>query len=396
MSTPPTDLPPPGPLDRERALAVLAAADALLAEGEFGTAAAAYARVIGHPDADLTAAGWYGLAEARYRTDDETGALAAWEAAARVGETPVAWRAWKQVAAARVRLARDGGGDLGSAIAAYREAERRAPPAERGEIASRLGWLSKEQGDARAAGRYFARARGGTGSPLATYAILALMVGVWVGTVATPEGQRLLDLLMLDKARLAAGEWWRLLTPVLVHDDASPLHLFFNMYALFLAGPIVEAIYGRATFVTIYLLCAAAGSVASFVFTPADSVGASGAIFGLFGVLFAAMRTHQPIVDRRSRALMGQIGGLIVINLALGFSLGFVDNAAHVGGLAAGLWLGYLLVPGNVPTLASLWQRGGTPLAAEGRRGSAFIRAAGILVLVFAIAAMLIAGIALR
>ena len=183
---------------------------------------------------------------------------------------------------------------------------------------------------------------------------------------------------------------------MLVHDDASPLHLFFNMYALFLAGPIVEAIYGRATFVTIYLLCAAAGSVASFVFTPADSVGASGAIFGLFGVLFAAMRTHQPIVDRRSRALMGQIGGLIVINLALGFSLGFVDNAAHVGGLAAGLWLGYLLVPGNVPTLASLWQRGGTPLAAEQRRGSAFIRAAGILVLVFAIAAMLIAGIALR
>ena len=84
-------------------------------------------------------------------------------------------------------------------------------------------------------------------------------------------------------------------------------------------------------------------------------------MFGLFGVLLAVSRTHHPVLDRRGQMLIGQIGGLILINLLFGFGLagvgGGIDNAAHVGGLLAGLWLGFLLVPGRVPTLGSLWQR---------------------------------------
>ena len=76
-----------------------------------------------------------------------------------------------------------------------------------------------------------------------------------------------------------------------------------------------------------------------------------GAIFGLFGVLLAVSRTHHPVLDRRGQMLLGQIGGLIVLNLILGFGLagigGGIDNSAHVGGLIAGLWLGFLLVPGR-------------------------------------------------
>ena len=175
----------------------------------------------------------------------------------------------------------------------------------------------------------------------------------------------------------------------LLHGDL--IHLAFNMYALWLAGPIVERWYGRARFLAFYLACAAGGSVASFVFGgDVPAVGASGAIFGLFGVLLAAGRLHHP-VDRQSRALVGQLGMLILINLAFGFaSGGSIDNAAHLGGLVAGLWLGALIVPTGVPTLSSLWHRPATATAAAtaGRRRSpAYMSVVGIGVVAIVVAA---------
>src|SRR6185295_16948345 len=104
-----------------------------------------------------------------------------------------------------------------------------------------------------------------------------------------------------------------------------------------------------------------------FVFSgDAPSVGASGAIFGLFGILLAAGRIHHP-VDRQSRAIVSQLVVLILINLAFGFaSGGAIDNAAHLGGLAAGLWLGALVPPTGVPTLSSLWHRPGESRSTAG------------------------------
>jgi len=84
----------------------------------------------------------------------------AWLRATTFGETPVTYRAWRQVAAARVRE-----GDLARAVEAYHQCERRAPRQDRAEIASRLGWLNKESGNAGAANRYFARSRGQTSRP---------------------------------------------------------------------------------------------------------------------------------------------------------------------------------------------------------------------------------------
>jgi uncharacterized spore protein YtfJ len=93
------------------------------------------------------------------------------------------------------------------------------------------------------------------------------------------------------------------------------------------------------------------------VATAVRSVGASGAIFGLFGILLAAGRVHHP-VDRQSRGIVSQLVVLVIINIALGFaSGGSIDNAAHLGGLAAGLFIGALVPPTAVPTLSSLWQR---------------------------------------
>lgn len=345
----------PGPLDRDTALAFLSIGDRLLAAGDVQEAGGYYQRVIGHDDPAITAAATLGVGNVLYRLDRDADALAAWRRVLDVGETPSTYPALRQIAAALVRA-----GDLAGAANAYREADRRAPPEDKAEIASRLGWLAKETGDARGARRYFARSRGGSGLPIPlTYVIIGLTVIVSL-TASTDDGFAIQQALWLDRAAIAAGEWWRLLTVTLVHGGL--LHLILNMYALYLVGPIVERFYGWKIFGLMYVLCALAGSIASFVLgDPAiPSVGASGAIFGLFGVVLTATRVHSPRLDRQGRAMVGQIGTLIVINLIFGFGFnaggGNIDNAAHVGGLVAGLWLGFALVPGNIQTARNLWR----------------------------------------
>ena len=349
-----------GPLDRRTAEALLARADVLLAASEFDAARAHYARLVGFPDPAITGAALLGTGEALYRLDDEAGALWSWEQVTRLPENQSAYAAWRQVAAARVRA-----GTLRTAFQAYKEAERRAPAQDRAEIASRLGWLSKELGDTHGAGRYFARSRGRERTPMVSYAILGVTVVVSF-LALQPEGSGVLRLLWLDKRGLADGEWWRLLSPVLVHG--SLLHLAFNMYFLYLVGPLVEQVYGSARFLVLYLLTAATASLASYLLGgPGASVGASGALFGLCGVLLVGRVLHRPALQGQQRAMMSQIGGLVVINLVLGFGLntfgGNIDNFAHLGGLAGGLWLGLLIPPIGARELPILGHRpgGGMP-----------------------------------
>ncbi len=358
-------LPPIGRLSREAALDLLARADEMLAAGEYAKAAAYYQRVVGFDDSAVTAAALLGLGEARYRMDDEDGAVETWKAVLELGETPSTYPVWRNLAAAYVRA-----GELGPAMRAYREADRRAPESDKAEIASRLGWLAKETGDTGTAKKYFARARGdGPLIPFSTIIIAATVI-VSLTVMFTAEGENLMRVLWFDPVAVANGEYWRLWTVTLVHStsDVIPFHLIFNMWALWLAGPVVERWYGSWTFLAFYLICAAGGSIGSLVFGgDGPAVGASGAIFGLFGVLLAASYLHHPI-DRASRGLIGQLGFLVVINLVFGFaSGGNIDNAAHLGGFATGLWLGAVLRPTRVPTLSSLWQRPGEPPGVGGR-----------------------------
>ncbi len=371
-----------GPLTVEQARALLDRAAELLGTGDFGEAGRYYQRVVGHPSADVTAAALLGLGEALFRLDEEDVALDAWQSVLRLPETPSTYPAWRNVAAARVRS-----GDLRGALAAYREAERRAPAADRPELASRLGWLTKELGNAGESRRWFARARGDSGILSLAVLVIAATTAISFACFTTGGAQQLVPLLELDKGAVANGEYWRLLTVTLVH--ANLLHLLFNMYALWLVGPLVERFYGSAVFALMYLLCAAAGSVASFVWNDVPSVGASGAIFGLFGVLIAVQRAHDPMIDRRTRAMLGQLLPIVVLNLVFGLFAGFIDIAAHVGGLLAGLWLGWILVPARVPTLSSRWQR---PAGQSGTdAGLALLRGLGVL----ALAAVLVVGVVL-
>ena len=300
--------------------------------GDFETAAQLYLRRVGNADPRIHVAALLGLADARYRLDDEQGALQAWLSATVAPETPLAWRAWVALAGARVRE-----GDLVGAARAYREAEARAPVEEKPAIQSRLGWLNKEMGNSGTAKRYFGRARGGF-QPLITYGILAVTVAVSLFTLhGGRAGDELLSQLALVKPAVQDGEYWRLLTVTLVHGN--DLHLLMNMYALFIVGPLAEALYGRALFLAMYLLAGLGGSIASYLILPNPSVGASGAIFGLFGLVFASTYFHKTLLQARARAITSQIGMLIVLNLIIGFGIGgfaSIDNFAHIGGLLVG------------------------------------------------------------
>lgn len=389
--TPAPDLSVEGPLTREAARAILERAAELLESGDFRDAALHYRRVVGFDDPAVTAAALLGLGEALYRLDQDDAAIATWESILELPETPSTYPAWRNIAAARVRE-----GDLGGAIAAYREADRRAPLEDKAEIANRLGWLAKESGDTRRARRYFAAGRGGGPAFPLSWVVIGLTVVVSMTAFSAPEDVGF-GPLMLDKLAVANGEYWRLWTVTLVHGSIP--HLFFNMYALYLSGPLVETLYGSRLFALFYLLCAAAGSIGSFVFGGnLPAVGASGAIFGLFGLLLAASRTHHPVIDRRGRALLGQVGILIAINLVIGFVIPRIDNAAHIGGLLAGIWLGFLIVPGRVPTLRSLWVRptaGPTPADQAGAR-SMLLPTLGVAALIVVLVVGVVLGTSAR
>jgi membrane associated rhomboid family serine protease len=125
-----------------------------------------------------------------------------------------------------------------------------------------------------------------------------------------------------------SGEYWRLFSVALVHGGLT--HLFFNMFSLLVLGNPVEAALGKARFLTIFLVSLLTGSLTSIYLNsaPQVSVGASGAVFGLFGA-FIAMRK---MISEGVRDIYVIIG----LNFVFGFILGGVDWRAHLGGLIGG------------------------------------------------------------
>jgi membrane associated rhomboid family serine protease len=158
------------------------------------------------------------------------------------------------------------------------------------------------------------------------------------------------------------GQWWRFVTPVFLHGGFP--HLLMNMYGLWILGPYVERLYGSAKFVVFWVLTGVAGVVASyltvrpelhaggpigrFLFKAEDaaSVGASGALFGLIGVLFVfGIKFRHELPDGFKRAFGTGMLPTILLNIFIGYVFPFIDNAAHMGGLVAGallaLFVGY-------------------------------------------------------
>jgi len=147
------------------------------------------------------------------------------------------------------------------------------------------------------------------------------------------------------------GEWWRLITSAFLHGGL--LHIGFNMYVLYLLGPILERALGSARFLLLYLVAAVGGSVASYAISPPNtvSVGASGAIFGLMAALL--------VIGRRFRHDVSQVAMLLAVNLAIGFIIPSVDWRAHIGGAITGAAIAAVLAYAPKQSRV-LWQTLGT------------------------------------
>ena len=140
------------------------------------------------------------------------------------------------------------------------------------------------------------------------------------------------------------GEYYRFLTSMFLHGGL--LHIGFNAWALYALGPESERIYGTARFLALYFIAGLAGGVASYTLSANPSVGASGAIFGLIGALAVFYYLSRELLGSTARQQLGSLITVIMINLFIGFSSGgLIDNFAHLGGLAGGALIGWLLAP---------------------------------------------------
>ena len=189
-------------------------------------------------------------------------------------------------------------------------------------------------------------------APIVAYALLALTIGVFLLQLSTENSSLVVanvrcgDLAacygMKINNLILAGQWWRLITPVLLH--ASLLHIGFNMYALYILGPELERHFGHLPFLLLYLLGGFSGIVLSFLLTASPSLGASTAIFGLLGAQGVFVYRNQKLFGRRAQAMLRSILNIAVINLLIGLSPG-IDNWGHVGGLLGGSLFAWLAAP---------------------------------------------------
>jgi rhomboid protease GluP len=148
-----------------------------------------------------------------------------------------------------------------------------------------------------------------------------------------------------------AGQWWRLVTAVFLH--AGLIHIGFNLWCLFDLGPAVESLFTTQKFIFIYLVTGFFGFVLSLWWSPGLSIGASGAILGLIGVLIGASFHH----GHMGKEYRGQLWRWVIYIAIFGLLGMGVDNAAHIGGLVSGIALGYLIPEGEPDTRSSeyLW-----------------------------------------
>jgi rhomboid protease GluP len=180
----------------------------------------------------------------------------------------------------------------------------------------------------------------GRRTPVTTF-LLAAIVLVFVGDLLTGS---LLTALGADQRSLVlAGQFWRPLTSMFLH--AGILHLLLNGWALYQLGALFEILIGSGSMLTVFFVTGLAGSLTSLVFTQGASVGASGAIFGLMGALISFLLRRREMLTPFAKSLLGQLVLWAGINVVFGFSTPGIDNAAHLGGCAAGLLLGLLLKP---------------------------------------------------
>lgn len=179
----------------------------------------------------------------------------------------------------------------------------------------------------------------GRRTPGTTLLLASIAVGfglqVFLGDAFTNEGAN------FGPAVFQGGQWWRLVTSMFLHGGI--VHLALNGWGLFQLGALFETWMGSPKLLLVYFVSGIAGSLASAFFSQGASVGASGAIFGLLGALIAFLLRRHQLLTPQAKSLLFQLVGWAVINVFFGFSTPNIDNAAHLGGCAAGFLLGLTL-----------------------------------------------------
>ena len=180
----------------------------------------------------------------------------------------------------------------------------------------------------------------------ATFVLIALNAAAYLAEIAggggglTPGGSSILIDFGLFGPYVAEGEWYRLLTSGFLHG--SLIHIGFNMFALFFLGRLLEPAIGTPRFVALYLVSLFAGSFGAILLSPeALTIGASGAVFGIFGATFVIARSRG--ID----GLASSIGVILLLNLVITFGRPEISIGGHLGGLAGGLLCALLILAGE-------------------------------------------------
>lgn len=182
-----------------------------------------------------------------------------------------------------------------------------------------------------------------------TDVILALNMLCFVGQHAT--GHLLTAMGAKVNSLVMAGQWWRLLTPAFLHSGL--LHLVVNCHALNTIGPEVERTSGRGRFAAVYVASTLVGTALSVALTPAPSIGASAAIFGLGAAAAVYYYRHRSLLGPTSKRMLQSLGWSLAINAVYSAANRRIDNWGHLGGMLGGAAVAWLLGPTFVPLTGS-------------------------------------------
>ena len=194
-----------------------------------------------------------------------------------------------------------------------------------------------------------------------TVLILTLNVGMFAVTMLASmkagnpsalmgvDGRTLIEFGAKWREGLLAGQWWRLVTAGFLHGGL--MHIAMNSWAMFDVGATVEQLYGQRRLVVIYFVSTVCGYLASAIWTPAISVGASAGLFGLIGAMIALGVKHE---GPAAKMVRGVYIRWAVYGVLFGLLPGLrIDNAAHLGGLASGFAVAYVA---GLPRLVTNWR----------------------------------------
>jgi rhomboid protease GluP len=194
--------------------------------------------------------------------------------------------------------------------------------------------------------------------PYVTFVLIGICVVVYLIQYATNYFLQVdipAALGIKENTLIIHGQIWRLITPIFLHSVQNPLHIIFNMYALFALGPTLERFYGRGRYLALFMLSGFAGNVMSFIFTASPSLGSSTAIFGLLAAEGVLVYQNRELFGNMAQRALSQVVIIAIINLIIGLTPNSgIDNWGHIGGLIGGTifaWFGgpILRRQGDVP-----------------------------------------------